>query len=131
MPHPTRGPAGRARLAPFLLATASLLTWTPTAVAKPDQATVQVRSGRHPGFERLVLDWPTAATPQLRQEEGLVRVIFPARERLDLSGVAPAPGGPVLAVEAGQAREGTELLVRVRPGGRAPPLGAAGPPRRP
>ncbi len=116
MPHPTRGPSGRSRLAPLLLATASLLTWTPTAVAKPDQATVQVRSGSHPGFERLVVDWPTAATPQLRQEEGLVRVIFPARERLDLSGVAPAPGGPVLAVEASQAREGTELLVRVRPG---------------
>src|SRR4051794_41663513 len=97
MPHPTRGPSGRSRLAPLLLATASLLTWAPTAVAKPDQATVQVRSGSHPGFERLVLAWPTAVTPQLRQEEGLVRLTFPARERLDLSGVVPAPRVPLVA----------------------------------
>src|SRR5690349_10748588 len=113
MPDPTRGPA---RLAPLLLAAASLLTLAPGTQAATERATVPVRGGRHPGFERLVLAWPTAVTPQLRQEPGLVRLTFPARERLDLSGVAPTPDGPVLAVEAGQARERTELLVRVRPG---------------
>src|SRR5690348_16855896 len=119
MPESIRGPAGRARPALLLLATASLLTLASMALAAPEQAAVPVRGGRHPGFERLVLAWPTAVTPKLRQEEGLVRLTFPARERLDLSGVAPSPGGPVLAVEAGQARERTELLVRGRAGAQA------------
>src|SRR5919205_1951465 len=112
MPDPTRGPG---RLTPILLAAASLLALAPAARATTEGASVPVRSGRHPGFERLVLAWPTAVTPQMRQEDGLVRITFPTRERLDLSAVVPPPGGPIIAVEAGQGREGTELLVRVRP----------------
>src|ERR671938_401201 len=102
MPDPTRGPG---RLTPILLAATSLLALAPAARAATEGASVPVRSGRHPGFERLVLAWPTAVTPQMRQEDG------PRGPRPAGRGAAP-PGavGP-----PGRARRGRR---------RPPPVGS-------
>lgn len=78
-------------------------------------STVLVRAGRHQGFERLVLDWPTRARAEVRREGDVLRLALSGESRVDVTGVDGRLGEHILSVEPAQAPGRTVLLVRVRP----------------
>lgn len=56
------------------------------ALASPDEAPIlTVRAGVHPGFDRLVFDWPRSVTYQLHREGAVVSLVFsnPAHPRFE------------------------------------------------
>lgn len=118
MPSLTSRAAFDARLTAALLAATSLgllLSGPAMALAMADSPTVSVRGGRHAGFDRLVVDWPGAVEPRVQREGSTVRVVFPAKGRLDLARLGPQLGRHIVRVEAGEEPGGTVLVAHVLP----------------
>jgi len=123
------------RFAPALLLLA--LLWMSPAVAADE---VAVRVGAHPGFGRVVFEWPSAVGYSVIEEPGRVRVVFDRPARFASTGLPRSLPAPLLGVQG----EGSEAVVLVAdgtvarhyrldrrivldlsPAGR--PIGAAGP----
>lgn len=79
-------------------------------------AVAGVRAGRHPGFDRLVVEWPGPVRPEVVREDDAVRLRFPHAVRLDLAGVAGQLGRHIIGVETAQEDGVAVLVARSRPG---------------
>jgi hypothetical protein len=89
--------AARPQAAPARPAIARPATAKPTpaaalkaaAVASPGEAaTVGLRFGEHPGFRRVVFDWPDTVPYALAEKDGTVRLRFGHTARLDVARLA-------------------------------------------
>ncbi len=123
-------PAGRRALVPCLLVALALCpaTLRAQAPADPGRATaaaldtaavasrVPVRVGDHPGFGRIVFDWPRQVTWREDRDAGVLRLAFAAPEAVDVAGARRPPRNVagVIAISDGveiQLRPGAEPRV--------------------
>ncbi|MCX8133168.1 MAG: hypothetical protein N3D18_04285, partial [Roseococcus sp.] len=74
---------------------------------------VGVRTGDHPGFGRIVFDWPAAPAYRVEEREGVAILRFPPGGVVDLAGARRLPRN-LLGVR--EAEGGIEL--RLAPGAR-------------
>ncbi|WP_431284052.1 hypothetical protein ACQW02_04400 [Humitalea sp. 24SJ18S-53] len=103
-------------------------------------ARVAVRVGDHPGFGRLVMDWPRQVSWREERDDGVLRLVFAASEPVDaagarrpprnIAGVAAVAGGIEIQLRPGAQprvyRLGNRIVVDVRdPSGDAPVAVAA------
>jgi hypothetical protein len=105
----------RARLlagSALLLGVSAAIATEPAAASAPS---VPVRAGRHDGFDRLVIDWPSPVQPQIQQDGDLLRVALAGDGKLDVAPVSGRLGGHILSVTQGHGSEGALLLVRMAP----------------
>ncbi len=101
---------------------------TPASGTPASGARVAMRGGDHPGFGRIVFDWPRQVAFREEREPGRLRLFFTAPEILDTAGarrptrnieqVAVIPGGVEFRLRAGAEarvyRLGSRLVVDVR-----------------
>lgn len=96
-----------------LLVAALLATQPAVADPAPEPPRVAIRTGVHPGFSRLVFDWPAATRYTAEQDGSQVELRFNRPGRLDAAALARLPRNLV-------GFETTErgALLRLRPGVR-------------
>ncbi|MCQ4163055.1 hypothetical protein NON00_24470, partial [Roseomonas sp. GC11] len=82
---------------------------------RPAPQRVTVRTGLHPGFSRLVFDWPQAPGYSLVQKGEAVELVFGAAGQLAFEAAAVRPPRNILAVEPMPGG----LRLRLAPGSRA------------
>ena len=103
----------------------------PTAPAAPEQPaaqgpTVPVRVGEHPGFSRLVFDWPAPVPYAVEQSAGQITVRFGQSGRLDLSRMRADPPPEVAAAVTRALPDGTAVDLAVAADARVRHYASAG-----
>ena len=79
-------------------------------------AVIPVRAGEHPGFGRLVFDWPSEVDYKLEREGKFVRIRFDQAARIDLSRLVAALPGRVLATTGETKKSEVYVALEVPPG---------------
>lgn len=97
---------------PAVLALAFALCTASVAAASEE---VSVRVGAHPGFGRVVFEWPAAVGYTVVREQGRVRVVFDREGRFATGTLPRALPAPLLALRA----EGSEAEIAVAEGATA------------
>lgn len=77
-----------------------------------------VRTGTHPGYERLVFDWPKAPKYTVEQQPGSARITFQSPARIDTAAVNAALPDVLKGVRASATNGGLTVTVPVPEGGR-------------
>jgi tetratricopeptide (TPR) repeat protein len=79
---------------------------------------VKVRFGEHPGFDRLVFDWPAAVGVEMQDSADQVRLNFDRAGDMNLSRLRrdPPPGVRGVITESGL--RGTSVVISVAPGSK-------------
>ncbi len=104
------------------------LTFVPAAAAERGHETadaapvtdpspsVLVRRGEHPGFSRLVFDWPRAVPYRIERQGDTAVLIFEAEARLDLARVLADPPRGLASIDAAAAAGSVRVTVTAAPG---------------
>jgi hypothetical protein len=103
-PAPTPAPAP----APAPAAATAAAPAAPPADGAAAPSAVRVRAGEHPGFSRLVFDFPQAVSYQISRQGDVALVTFAAPAQLDLGGI---PGDPPKALRGLQATTMADRVV--------------------
>ncbi|HET6522594.1 MAG TPA: hypothetical protein VFG47_22635, partial [Geminicoccaceae bacterium] len=119
--NPGRGlPRRRPALAALTLLLAGLAA---PAAANPGTdpgadgpAVVGVRFGRHPGFDRLVFDWPRSVALEVERSGEADRLVFTTAARFRLDGIERQLGGRILGARAAGDGAGRAFVLERRPG---------------
>ncbi|HEX9835744.1 MAG TPA: tetratricopeptide repeat protein [Alphaproteobacteria bacterium] len=83
--------------------------------AAPSGAAVRIRGGAHPGFGRLVFDWPQDVPYRVARQGRSVTIGFDRLARLDLGQVREKPPEPIVALAEEPSPQGGTTLALVVP----------------
>jgi hypothetical protein len=84
----------------------------PAAAAPPQNApTVIARFGSHGGFERMMLAWPNAPTPEIRQDGDRIEITLTGAPQLDEAAIIR--GLVRVGSEVSVGREGDAVIIRI------------------
>ncbi len=83
------------------------------AVAMKDLPKIRVRTGRHPDYSRIVIDWPERVDYKFEQKDGVVAIRFSNAADLQLAGLKRRPPPYVGAVRVRPGDDETVLELAV------------------
>lgn len=104
--------------AALLVALVSSLAFAPDFAAGAERERVKVRVGEHPGFSRLVFDWPTPAKARIERVQSQALLHFDRFGVIDLARykIDPPPGIDDVAIEL--STKGLTVVMTLAPGYR-------------
>jgi tetratricopeptide (TPR) repeat protein len=91
---------------------------SPAAPSPRPAPTLGVRTGSHPGFERLVFDWPRSVGYRVDQADRRARITFERPAEIDLGALRTALPAALSAVTAQSTDTALSVSVPVPEGGR-------------
>ncbi|TVS00344.1 MAG: hypothetical protein EA406_00705 [Rhodospirillales bacterium] len=101
-------------LVAFLLTACAVTIGAPVTLgASEPEPPIRVRTGEHPGFSRIVFDWPQRVEYALWREGTLARVMFSSPARFDLSRVGAVPARRIRAVSPEAWLDGSAVVLAI------------------
>jgi hypothetical protein len=82
-------------------------------LVEPARLPVALRSGEHPGFRRVVFDWPEIVRYEVSRAADLITLRFGRAGAIDPAGLRGLVGGPVRAIDASD--DGRLVMLRIDP----------------
>ena len=82
----------------------AFLMFAPAPAAAQAPTPVAVRAGQHPGYSRLVFDFPAGVTTQVDRQGATVTLGYTGQHMIDVDPVARRPVGNVLGLAASPGR---------------------------
>jgi len=120
-PAPTPSPAADAAAPISLLPTPAAPSAAPHAVvaaAASEASSVEVRSGEHGGYNRLVFDWSKAVDYKVEKDGGRATVTFSKPARIDVLGLQSSLPSDITVISSDTGAKSTTLVLGVPPNAR-------------
>ncbi|MGI9416827.1 MAG: hypothetical protein ACR2RA_03200, partial [Geminicoccaceae bacterium] len=95
-----------------LVAASDRTTITPANLDRPK---IAIRAAEHPGFSRLVFDWPAAIGYDVRQTDDQIVITFDRAGQMDVSPLVAGSGGRLIEARAEDKGRRVVLKTRGRP----------------